>query len=454
MSPQTGPGRLFVSASLWEAKGPSLRPLVSLGAPPELVPTSDRAREFVASASRSPTFVVTSIGARAGQRIAYAVALPDAPTFAVYAERAIPANRRAPVESNPAFADLNYATYLGPTTRLSALATTDLPLADLPLTGGTARDVIPFGNTALTLVASPRGPLGGTLGGALPWIVLVGGAVLTIATAAAARELVRRGRNAEQAAETIAGLYSRLDGLYGKQRTIAETLQRALLPQSNPDIPGLEIASRYIAGADGVEIGGDWYGCIALDDRHFGFVVGDVSGRGLSAATVMARLRFTIRAYLLEGHPPDVVLGMCSRQLDLDQDGHFSTALVGVGDLRSGEVTLASAGHPGPLVLSPSGPHYLDLGQGLPLGIEPSSYVSTSTFLAPGSTLLAFTDGLVERREESIEMGLRRLAEAATRPAGTLDDLISGLIDQLAESGAEDDIAVLALRWRGAQQTS
>jgi hypothetical protein len=153
------------------------------------VPTSDRAREFVASASRSPTFVVTSIGARAGQRIAYAVALPDAPTFAVYAERAIPANRRAPVESNPAFADLNYATYLGPTTRLSALATTDLPLADLPLTGGTARDVIPFGNTALTLVASPRGPLGGTLGGALPWIVLVGGAVLTIATAAAAREL-------------------------------------------------------------------------------------------------------------------------------------------------------------------------------------------------------------------------------------------------------------------------
>ena len=105
-------------------------------------------------------------------------------------------------------------------------------------------------------------------------------------------------------------------------------------------------------------------------------------------------------------------------------------------------------------MLSPSGPHYLDLGQGLPLGIEPSSYVSTSTFLAPGATLLAFTDGLVERRGESIEMGLRRLAKAATSPAGTLDDLISSLIDQLAESGAEDDIAVLALKWRGTQQTS
>ncbi len=451
MSPLTGPGRLFVSASLWEAKGPSLRPLVSLGAPPELVAGSDRAREFVASAFRSPSFVVTSVGARAGQRIAYAVALRHGPAFAVYAERAIPANRRVPVESTPAFADLNYATYLGRTIRLSALATTDLPPADLPLTGATARDVIPFGNTTLTLVASPRGPLGGALGGALPWIFLVGGSLLTIATAAAAQELVRRRRDAEQAADTIAGLYRRLDGLYGKQRTIAETLQRALLPQSNPDIPGLEIASRYIAGTDGVEIGGDWYGCVALDDHRFGFVVGDVSGRGLSAATVMARLRFTIRAYLLEGHPPDVVLGMCSGQLDLDQDGHFSTALVGVGDLVSGEVTLASAGHPGPLVLSPSGSQYMDLVTGLPLGIEPSSYISTSTFMAPGSTLLAFTDGLVERRGESIETGLRRLAEAATRPAGTLDDMISGLIDRLAETRTEDDIAVLALRWRGTE---
>jgi len=116
------------------------------------------------------------------------------------------------------------------------------------------------------------------------------------------------------------------------------------------------------------------------------------------------RLLCIIRAYLLEGHPPDVVLGMCSRQLDLDQDGHFSTALVGVGDLRSGEVAPGQRRPPWPIGALASGPHYLDLGQGLPLGIEPSSYVSTSTFLAPGATLLAFTDGLVERRGESIEM--------------------------------------------------
>ena len=464
MSAETGPGRLFVSASLWEAKRPSvqsmatqptaLRLLASVGAQPSLVATSARARDFVARAWRSPTFVVTLIAAGAGERIGYAIAAPGHPAFAVYAERAIPADRRAPVEASPAFADLNYATYLGPTMSLATVATTDLPLARLPLTGATARDDIAFGDTTLTLVASARGQLGGALGGELPWMFLVGGALLTIATAAAAQELVRRRRDAEHAAEMIAGLYGRLDVLYGEQRTISETLQRALLPQANPDIPGLEIASRYIAGAEGVDIGGDWYSCIAVDDRHFAFVVGDVSGRGISAATIMARLRFTVRAYLLEGHTPDAVLGMCSRQLDLEEDGHFSTVLVGVGDLTSGEVVLASAGHPGPLLVSPSGPHYPSTVAGLPLGIQPSTYASSQVWLLPGSTLVAFTDGLVERRGESIDIGLDRLAEAATVPAATLEDLLTSIIDKSAQSGAEDDIAVLAIRRRGPGQPS
>jgi hypothetical protein len=264
---------------------------VSVGDKPDLVPASSRARHFVASAFANPTFVVTNISASGGQRIGYAIADQQDPVYAVYAERAIPADRQVPAESNPAFANLDYATYLGPTTRLSALATTDVAPSSLPLTGHTDQELIPFGNTVLTLAASARGQLGGALGGELPWIFLAGGVVLTIAAAVAAGELARHRRDAERAAETIAGLYRRLDGLYGRQRTIAETLQRALLPQSNPDIPDLEVASRYIAGVDGVDIGGDWYSCNALDDRHFAFVVGDVSGRGLSAATVMAQLR-------------------------------------------------------------------------------------------------------------------------------------------------------------------
>ena len=222
---------------------------------PELRPTSSRARAFAEQALHSPTFVVTSIVHAGHQRIGYAVANSHDPTYVVYAERSIPANRRVPVENDSAFSNLNFATYLGPTSRAADLATTDLPVSALPLPSSAARDVIPFGDTTLTLVATPRQPLGGTLGGELPWIFIVGGGLITIATAFGVEQLVRRKRVAEQDAATIAGLYEQVDNLYGEQRTIAETLQRSLLPQQDPTIPNLDIACRYVAGAAGVDIG-------------------------------------------------------------------------------------------------------------------------------------------------------------------------------------------------------
>ncbi|MCU1692359.1 MAG: Two component signal transduction histidine kinase [Frankiales bacterium] len=176
--------------------------------------------------------------------------------------------------------------------------------------------------------------LGGGLGGQLPWISLTGGAVLTIAAALVAAGLVRRHRAAELAATTIGGLYERLDGLYAEQRSIATALQHALLPTHDVDLPGLDVACRYVAGADGVDVGGDWYSLVKVDEDRFAFAVGDVSGRGIGAAAVMARLHFTMRAYLLEGHAPDVVLARCARQIDLSADGHFATVVVGLADCR------------------------------------------------------------------------------------------------------------------------
>jgi serine phosphatase RsbU (regulator of sigma subunit) len=447
MSSNVGPSCLFVSASLWRDNGPLLQPIASIGSSPELLPASTKAHAFVTHAQHSATFVVTDIRSEGRQRIGYAVGDPKNPTYVVYAERAIPANREVPAESNSAFADLNYATYLGPTTRTSDLATTDVPPTQLPLVGHTSSEVIPFGDTTITLVATARGQLNGAFGADLPWILLVGGVALTIATAVATEQLVRHRREAEQNALTISGLYEKLDSLYGEQRTIAETLQRALLPQTNPEIPNLEIASRYVAGVDGVDIGGDWYSSIAIDEHHFAFVVGDVSGRGIGAATIMARLRFTIRAYLLEGHPPDVVLEMCSRQLDIGSDGHFATVLVGVGNLVSRELTVANAGHLNPLLVSTSEWEYPTMKLGLPLGVGPSTYEATSMHVPPGWAFLAFTDGLVERRGESIEVGFERLASSAIGEHGTLDNLLSDLVAELAHRGSEDDIAVLAFRW-------
>jgi serine phosphatase RsbU (regulator of sigma subunit) len=456
MTSYTGSGGLFVAASLWQTTGATPALVVSTG--PLLSPTTTVAA-LVVGATRSTTFSVTSIATASHPRIGYTLADSRSHSYAVYAERAIPANRRVPVESDSAFSDLHFATYLGATTNTNDLQTTDRPLNKLPMSGDTVRETIPFGDTSITLMTSPIGHLGGSLSSRLPWILLGGGILLTAAAGLAAGQSVRRRRDAERDAQTITGLYDRLDRLFSEQRTISETLQHALLPQTNPSIPNLEIATRYLAGAQGVDIGGDWYSIIRIDDAHFGFVVGDVSGRGVGAAAIMARVRFTLRAYLVEGHPPDVALQMCSRQLDIDQDGHFATVVVGVGDITSRQITLANAGHPNPLIVSGDRAQFVDTAVGPPLGVtsaasKSTSYESTTIAMAPGSMFLAFTDGLVERRGEDLDLGFRRLAAAATTPTGlALNDLLTDVLLTMTNDGTDDDIAILAFKWTMAEAT-
>lgn len=446
-STYVGRNRLFVSAILWKPNGATWQPVSLVGADPLMAPDSEQARALIGKSLKSPTFVVAPVPTDGPRRIGYAIADPRNPAISIYAERAIPANREVPEESGSAFSDLNFATYLGPTTSLSALATTDLPLTQLPITGDAMRASIPFGDSSVTLVAAARGPLGGTLGGALPWLFLVGGVFVTVGAGVVTYQLVGRRRSAERDAETIAGLYRQLDDLYGEQRSIAETLQRALLPQRNPSVPNLEVASLYLAGADGVEIGGDWFSLIEIDERHFAFAVGDVSGKGVDAAAIMARLRFTIRAYLTEGHPPAVVLEMCSRQLSVNRDGHMATVLIGVGDTDSGVITLANAGHLNPLLVSGATAEFVRTDVGLPLGVAPGRYTGTTLHLASGSALVAFTDGLVERRGENIDIGLDRLVDAATDRVATMEGLLTRLTATLGPAGSDDDVAVLAFRW-------
>jgi len=411
MAPYLGTGKLFVSASVWRADGSRTQLVTSIGQPAKLDTVA--AEALVTKSFGSSTFVARGIPASTPQAIGFALANPASRTYAIYAERAIPANRKVEIESKSAFSDLRYATYLGATTDSSQLTTTDVSPNQLPLKGA-EQIAVPFGDTTITLVAAPLGHLGGALGANLPWIVSVVGIVLTITAAFVAVQLTRRRREAERSSETISGLYADLDRLYAEQRTIAVTLQRALLPRRIPSIDNLEIASRYVAGADGVDVGGDWYSLVQVDDQRFAFVVGDVSGRGVGAATIMAQLRYTVRAYLMEGHGPGAVLDMCSRQLDIAVDEHFATVLVGVGDLGSREITLANAGHLNPLLVAGDQTSFVDTAVGPPIGIGPSTYAEMTVAMAPGSTLLAFTDGLIERRGEDIDRGFERLADAAT----------------------------------------
>lgn len=452
MSRATGPDKSFVSASLWEVSGDSPRLVARIGAPPAMDPEGPEVREFVTRASTSQTFVVTTPG-NTVTRVSYALGDPLAPRWVVYAERAIPADKVVPVQRTAPFADLLFATYIGTEAQPAALATTNVPESELPLTGDIATVHIPFGDTTLTLVAAAQRQLGGDLGWQLPWFLLGAGLLLTAVTAVVSAHLVRSRRRAEADRRTITELYDRLDVLYGEQRSIAQTLQRALLPAFNPEIPGLDIASRYVAGAEGVDIGGDWYSIIRRGEHEVCFVVGDVSGRGIGAATVMARLRFTIRAYLAEGHSPGVVLGMCSEQFDIDEDGHIATVVVGVLDLDTCGLVLASAGHFAPLVVDAGGTtRYLELDPGPPLGVMATTYGETTPSMEVGSTLVAFTDGLIERRGESLDVGLDRLARAAARGSSSVERLLDVLVGHLMDDGPEDDTAMLAFRCLGDDQ--
>ena len=436
MSAQVGAGKVFDSASLWQRHGNRMTRLAQVGGKPTMAPGRPATTAYLRHAFGTKTYTVRAVRAGSRSSIAYAQADPGT-GFLVYAERAIPANRRAPVDKDSAFAELHYAIYLGPKTDLAALSTTDVAPSSLPLTGTTARTTVPFGDTVLTLVTSPREHLGAPLSRRLPLVLLLGGLLLTAVASGVGYQLIRGRRTVE--------------AMYGRQRELSERLQRALLPRAHPTVPNLDIAAEYLAGAQGVDIGGDWYSIISLDESRFAFVVGDVSGRGIDAVAVMARARFTIRAYLLDGHSAAVTLEKCSRQFDIDQDGHITTALAGVGDWRTGEVTIANAGHPTPLLVTSDGAAFVATTPGPPLGAGTASYCSTTFAMDPGATLLCFTDGLVERRTEDIDAGMRRLVAAATGSRGTsADELVHHVVDSLRRDDAPDDVAVLAMRWTGA----
>jgi serine phosphatase RsbU (regulator of sigma subunit) len=436
----------FVTASLWHQEQGRISSVAAVGPNPGIDGSSPEGQAFLERALKSPTSVVERVVV--GEQHRFAFALADSATGdVVYAERSIPADRRSRVDRDSAFADLNYAIYLGKGTEPADLSTTDLDPADLPLEGITKKTEVPFSDTVLTLVTTPKRHLGSSLSQYLPIIVGVGGLLLTVISALVARQLVRARSEAENVTETITAQYQRDDILYGEQRALFVRLQRALLPQVTPDIPQLEIAAEYVAGAQGVDIGGDWYSVIDVDEDRFAFVVGDVSGHGVDAVAVMAHARFTLRAYLVDGNSPQQALEKCSRQFDISVDDHMITALAGIGNWRTGEIVMANAGHPPPLLVTADEADYVPIPVGPPLGIGPSSYKPLTFTLPEGSTLIVYTDGLIERRTEDIDAGMRRLAEVVTPIAqDPLEALVNQVLASLRDDDAADDIAVLALR--------
>ena len=233
--------------------------------------------------------------------------------------------------------------------------------------------------------------------------------------------------------------------MYAHQRSIAETLQRSLLRKELPQLPAMSVAARYLPARPGVEVGGDWYDVFLLPDTRIGMVMGDVAGRGLEAASVMGEIQHALRAYALEGHPPGVVLSRLNRLLELKE---MATVLYLVFDPDSWSVRFANAGHLPPLVISPVGQAALLEGGAPPLGSSPLTvYGEHVAAIAPGATIILFTDGLVEVRGESLDAGLARLvAAASTHARDDLEMLLDRLLSQVGSDSPADDVALLAVR--------
>jgi PAS domain S-box-containing protein len=240
-----------------------------------------------------------------------------------------------------------------------------------------------------------------------------------------------------------------------RRQSMVEILQRAILPQTLPDPPGMDLVARYLPASHDLGIGGDWYCAAVLPGGTLYLVVGDVAGHGLPAVAAMAELRHAARAYALEGHPPAAITTQLAANLAPDADTTLATAVVAQLAPDTRRLTWSCAGHPPPLLLTGTDATYLDDVHGPILGVDPTlTYGQSTRTLPPGARLFLYTDGLVERRDTSITDRLDTLAATASTAADSprqgsdgLADLCDRLLADVAgPAGREDDLCLLALR--------
>jgi sigma-B regulation protein RsbU (phosphoserine phosphatase) len=236
-----------------------------------------------------------------------------------------------------------------------------------------------------------------------------------------------------------------------REQETAERLQRSLLPGEIPAAPGLEVAVTYRPGVSGLQVGGDWYDAFWIEQPDIiALVVGDVVGHGLEAAATMGQLRSAVRALALLGLGPATLLQALDRFADRHDVGSMATLVYAELDLRSGSLRFACAGHPPPLILQPDGAaRFLWEGRSLPLDtrLGTGTRAEATVQLERGSTVLLYTDGLIERRTSSLDEDLGRLLAAAASCGGQSPERVAGaIVRALHEPEQLDDVCVLVAR--------
>lgn len=236
---------------------------------------------------------------------------------------------------------------------------------------------------------------------------------------------------------------------YAQEHRTALTLQRALLPERLPEVPGLHLAAHYIASSDGVRVGGDFYDVFVPEPGRVALVIGDVQGHSLQAATVMAELRFSLRAYLIEGHSPASVVALLNTLLRANHPDLTASLALVLLDQEQGTIDVANAGHLPPLLMVDGQAGYIE-EHGVLLGPASSQRPSTTLAMPPGALLVLVTDGLLERRGESIDVGLAALCETVVAMADAEPGAVADrLLDRFTRHGVEDDVAILIARRQG-----
>ncbi|MEU5549062.1 SpoIIE family protein phosphatase [Micromonospora sp. NPDC047793] len=233
---------------------------------------------------------------------------------------------------------------------------------------------------------------------------------------------------------------------FDEEHRIAVTLQRSLLPRRIPEIAGLDLAVRYEPASARTEVGGDFYELVMLDG-HLLLAIGDVAGHSLHAATVMAELRHAVRAYAVEGHQPGEILHRVNELMRTLLPDELATICVLLLDPSTGHVRLASAGHLPPLINQDGKVEYVQHSAPL-LGVRAPRPADLEFVLPAGATMVFYTDGLIERRDATIDDGLAALSVSASRVDDDLDRFCERLLVELAPHEIQDDVAVVALRRR------
>jgi serine phosphatase RsbU (regulator of sigma subunit) len=217
----------------------------------------------------------------------------------------------------------------------------------------------------------------------------------------------------------------------------------ALLPEHLPDLDNIDVAVAYLPASEHAVVGGDWYDVIPLARERVGLIVGDVAGHGPAAATAMAQLRNALRAFATHIADPGDALGAFSDYMCKQLPEHMATVVYVVVDQAAGRLQYANAGHPPPLLRRDGGRDYLQDVLGPPAGVLPGHTYTTATVALDGRTrLVCYTDGLIERRGEPIDSGLRRLEGVAADGAGNAHTCCSAVLKALIGQAELDDDAV------------